>query len=241
MTTHQTMPAGGDVVICTAGALIGNIAYVNGDTAPSSEPVSLCFNARPFFDGDSVSCSGGMRHQVNASALIPTGKTSRVAFEQCAPGYNGFPNGEVSERDVTVWEYHDTTPTVFTDTFSIEDILSRMQGDYVFEVRSSPSPLAKHFDGSDPVGRAIFEAAKRFEAISWYEHDRPSHLGDRFTLQIGINQIASFKNRLGFEQFIKAFNLELHHVEDNAGYLIPNMDVENWAPTGWRQRTDMVQ
>lgn len=231
-------PTSGDVVVCTSGGMIGSFGYINGFHPRNEGKLELCFDARPFFDGEDVSCSGGTRHFVMPETLIATGKMAQATFERCEHGYNGFPNGDTSIHDVNVWEYHDTALSPYPDVISVDDAFQRRSADYVFELKASPSPLAKHFDKTDPVGRAIFNAAKTFDTISWTKHDTRTIFGERYTLQIGINKIASFRERAGFEQFIRAYNLELHAVDDNHGYLIPNMNVEAWPPLGWRKRTD---
>lgn len=239
MSGQISIPSAGDILICTSGQLVGNIAYLSGIRGNQESSFQACFNARPFYDGESISCSGGMRVNINADSLFPTGKLATVHFEMCPLGYNGFPNGEVKEESVTIWEYRDPTPSVFKGIFSVEDVLNRMRADYVFEVRQSPSPLAKHFNGSDRTGRAIFNAAKNFEAITWVFYPQGNEFGERYTMQIGINKLGGFKTQLEFEQFIKAYHLELNTVEEHTGYLIPSMNVEEWAPVGWRKRKNL--
>ncbi|MEG3764927.1 hypothetical protein [Alteromonas sp. 14N.309.X.WAT.G.H12] len=232
METGHTKPSVGDRVICTAGSLIGSIGYI-GDANVSGSSYPLYFHARPFFDGDTFSFSGGLRQYANSSEILNTGKTTRFTVELCEAGYTGLPNGEKQVCDVALWEYRDPSPSPFTGIFSIDDIANRGFADYDFVKQDSPSPLVKTFNKeSDFVGRAIFNAAKQFEPLSW------TRKNGVYVVKAGFNVLGEHPNTKAFEQFIQAYKLTWHEVENGCGYIVPNMDVADWAPSGWRERTD---
>ena len=232
----KSVPTAGDIVICTSGEMLGKIGVILGERGQDKNVWRVCFEGRPFFDGEHVASSGGISFEIDVKSFRSTGKRNMAKFEMCRAGYNGIPNGQIHEEDVSVWSYYDDAPHgVFSGVFSIEEIASRRKADYEFTEHAKSHRMFKFSKATDGIGLHLFEAAKRFDGLSLHIKWGQLPSLNEYRISSGINQIEVIRGRSSFEQLVCAYKLQYKMIDENNGVIIPNMNVSEWAPLGYRQ------
>jgi len=263
MNNEQIKPKAGDVVICTGGKEIGQMACLGGMVGSEKEEWHMCYNFNAFNDGNVVSCSGGMSYTIPTEELIATGRTRLATFWKWKDGIAGAGNGERYQEEVTLWEYQSEKAHIVYPAMSVKDILYRkslnfdssiftpeddssgsryepMRGDYVFTNLEFPPKFGSR-NYRDSAGETLFSAAQYFRSVYLSEEQSGNVYGYKFIVTVDASAFTAFKTEEELNAFIDAYKLTKVKREKDDGYLlVPNMEPSSWSQVHWKKLNDLA-